>query len=562
MYSRMEMMEALCGRMDEHLKMAQMCHFQCQHLIQEYSDGYQEVKGLLELVPPGDFWKHYQSKKLQQFSESMDRLICSMMAVEELLRACGGSKWMMTALVVFSAPPQTGKYCSIFGLRLWNLYWNLFVINHVVHDIIARQASTSLRVLSKSSTLRVQWCQDRCKPILRKISSTGLEDAEDEFLQADAHRQADDRNDVILNLIKYSHKEYLPISFFAQICSCFFLPEEPIDNGLAMFLKDRLQSTADPLDFVSYKIDDLKSEDGELIGSGSLKKVVKQKRYGEVVAVAIISFRGNIGLVELAMLEIKMLAKLRHPNVVHFIGWERDQRSQHAYIMMELMEQDLHYLIERNARLYSRSPFSLLVTIDILLQVVEVMIHIHKCGVIYRDLKPRNILVSPKYTTKWIPQDLDVYYTVKLTDFQTAKMWSSKNYTEDHDREAFEMPSSSECVFTTQMVGTGAYRAPEVMKRHPGRTTGKGYTSSVDVYSFGMTAYQVATGSLPFESKSPKEIGPSAIRGERPPLPDDCSRGLKELIEKCWAGTPEDRPTFEQIQMDLWTLKYHTEIQR
>ncbi|KAG0605062.1 hypothetical protein M758_9G028500 [Ceratodon purpureus] len=541
---RLEMMRALCIKMLEPLKRAQICYVQCVHLVMSYTEGFLKVKALLELVSPIDFWNLYTSEKLKKLSESMDGLICSTMAVEEVVRACGGSEWMITALTIFAALPEARGYCSIFGQHLWNLYWNLFVMNHAMHDVTARHPSTSLQLPSTLSTLRVQWCEERCKLVLQKVTSTGHADGDGEFLQADANRRAEDRKNLIRSLSREGI--YIPVSL------TFWIPW--LDTLLrsrsrspAVFLRNRLKSTSDPRDMDSYTIDDLNLEAGEVIGRGSVKTVYEQKWRGEIVAVSTIETEKSRGL-EVFMTEVSMLAKLQHPNVVQFIGWNRDRRG---YIMTELMEQDLHQLIERNSRLYSRSPFSLLVAIDILLQIVEAMIHIHKCGVIYRDLKPGNILVSPKYKANSNAQDLDVYYTVKLTDFQTAKIRnsSSKNHT---------MDCAPECDFSTKMIGTPPYMAPEVMDMD----SDVGYTYSVDTYSFGMTAYQVTTGLPPFEFMPSNELIRRLFQGERPPFPGDYATGLKELIEKCWSGVPEDRPSFEQIRKDLWTLKYHESIAR
>ncbi|KAG0560977.1 hypothetical protein KC19_9G027500 [Ceratodon purpureus] len=553
-FGRMEIMEALCSEMKEHQKMVEICHVQCDHLVKSYLEGFQKVRAVLKHVSPKDFWNLYTSEKLKKFSESMDGLICSTMAVAEVVRACGRSEWMITALTIFTVTlPEASGHCSFFGQHLWNLYWNLFVMNHAMHDVTARQPSTSLQLLSTSSTLRVQWCEERCKLVLQTVTSTGLKDGDGEFLQADAGRRAEDRKNLImsLSLVKDS-----PVSWFALICSSLFLsPVVPFRIGPPVFLRERLESTSDPRDLDSYKIDDLKLEAGKVLGRSFYKAVHKQKWCGELVAVSTYYHGSSEGMMNV---QVSMLVKLQHPNVVQFIGWKFHDISQRelkldvdqycavGYIVTELMEQDLGQLIERNTRLYSRSPFSLLVAIDILLQVVEAMIYIHKCGVIYRDLKPSNILVSPKYTANSKAQDLDVYYTVKLNDFQTAEMWNSS-----------AMPLNSECFFYAKHVGTRLYMAPEVMDKD----SDVGYTNSVDAYSFGMTAYQVTTGLTPFESvKQLKELKPQVIRGERPPFPDDYASGLKELIQKCWSGVPKERPSFEQIRKDLWTLKYHESI--
>ncbi|KAG0605060.1 hypothetical protein M758_9G028300 [Ceratodon purpureus] len=509
---RMEMMEALCDKMKAHLKGAQICHVQCGYVVKSYLEGFQKVKAVLKLVSPMDFWNLYTTEKLKKFSESMDGLTCSMMAVEEVVRACGGSEWMITALTIFAVLPQARGHCSIFGQHLWNLYWNLFVMNHAIQNVTARQASGSLQLLGTSRTLRVYWCEERCKLVLQKVTSTGYEDGEGEFLQADADRRGKDRKNLIMSLSRIID---FPVSRLALIGSWFLSPGVPLRIGPAVFLRNRLESTSDPLNFDSYKIDDLSVEAGQCIGLGSSKIIHKQEWCGETVAVSVIA-TGYSSSLQALMTEVSMLAKLQHPNVLQFVGWKNDDSSGDGYIVTEHMEEDLDELIERNSRLYFGSPFSLLVAIDMLLQVAEAMIHIHKCGVIYGDLKPKNILVSPKYSANSKAQDLDVYYTIKLSDFQTTKMWNSstKNHTVNSGPEAFILASM-------KTSGTLPYRAPEVILT---RNSVFGYTYSVDTYSFGMTAYQVTTGLPVYDYSMRRRV----ILGERPPFPVDYAlSGLK-----------------------------------
>lgn len=166
------------------------------------------------------------------------------------------------------------------------------------------------------------------------------------------------------------------------------------------------------------------------------------------------------------------------------------------------------------------------------------MIHVHECGVIYRDLKADNCLANRKFDGSGL-----LVAVVKLTDFGTSELQSP------------EMG----CHFNTPNKGSRRWMAPELY-RWPGDEV-KLYTWSVDVYSFGMTCYEVVTGEVPFgRSLFSRWFGEAVCsKGLRPTIPGNCPDELRELMTKCWAHSPEDRPTFKEIREMLWRSKlYHT----
>jgi serine/threonine protein kinase len=198
----------------------------------------------------------------------------------------------------------------------------------------------------------------------------------------------------------------------------------------------------------------------------------------------------------------------------------------------ELMERNLRSLINSRRSIPGRNfPFDLPVSIDIVLQIAEALVHVHECGVIYRDLKAENCLVNGKGDG----------YVVKLTDFGESKLRCS------------EMGSH----FKTRNKGSRAWMAPEVMGNEKDE---QNYTWSADVYSFGMTCYEVFTGEKPFGDITLIDLKRRVCAGHRPEIPDDCPRDLAKLMRKCWAHNPSDRPTFKDIQKGLWDFKLHCTI--
>jgi serine/threonine protein kinase len=90
------------------------------------------------------------------------------------------------------------------------------------------------------------------------------------------------------------------------------------------------------------------------------------------------------------------------------------------------------------------------------------------------------------------------------------------------------------------------------------------YDTSKDVYSFGMTCYEVITGLRPFdEYLRNDELQRALAKEERPELPPgmSCPKSLEELMSRCWAQKPSDRPDFKEVEKALWTIKYQLELQ-
>jgi len=145
--------------------------------------------------------------------------------------------------------------------------------------------------------------------------------------------------------------------------------------------------------------------------------------------------------------------------------------------------------------------------------------------------------------------DLEIgYIQAKVADFGLSKT-KERSATYSH---------------MTYNQGTFRWMAPELVKLGVDNpefvTRSEGvlnYKFKCDVYSFAMVCYEILTGDLPFKDESdPKKIKRMVLEGERPELPVDCPTLMKDLIEKCWIGDPQERPTFATICSILQYLKY------
>lgn len=163
--------------------------------------------------------------------------------------------------------------------------------------------------------------------------------------------------------------------------------------------------------------------------------------------------------------------------------------------------------------------------------VAKGMLYLHASSppILHRDLKASNILI-----------DRMISHCV-ICDFGLSKQFIAE--------------ASRESRKGNNGVGTPYTMAPEVMQGGP-------YTPSADVYSFGIIMYEMYTGRFPFPNLKPFQLIFKVIQGERPVFhdEDDVPSIIKDLIQRCWAQNPEDRPLFKEIVMILTSEVLSTEI--
>jgi serine/threonine protein kinase len=175
-----------------------------------------------------------------------------------------------------------------------------------------------------------------------------------------------------------------------------------------------------------------------------------------------------------------------------------------------------------------------------MLQIVEGMVYLHEQDIMHRDLKPKNCLVKAR------SEPPDVYYTLKLADFGSAR----------------EMDTECTSDLFTVRPGTTRWMAPEMLGT-PGNPEKVKYTKSVDVYGFAIISYQVVTGEVtPLPEIRAGDVMEAVRNGARPSFPASlsCPEALKQLIINCWHEEPGSRPTFVDIRKRLWTIRKDLEL--
>jgi serine/threonine protein kinase len=190
---------------------------------------------------------------------------------------------------------------------------------------------------------------------------------------------------------------------------------------------------------------------GKRIGKGAYGLVHEASWLGCKFAVKIIEASDTIALQH----EVGILAQLRHPHIVQLVGFSVDKgKGQGSMILMELMDGDLHQLIEDRVRSTPQvPPFSHYDTVHVISQIAAGMAYLHKKLVFHGDLKASNVLCNHR----------GGHIEAKITDFgvsQTVQLTKLSDTIIDID--GYSSGSIYSTTSLTGKVGTTGWRAPEV----------------------------------------------------------------------------------------------------
>ncbi|KAE9454405.1 hypothetical protein C3L33_13698, partial [Rhododendron williamsianum] len=258
-----------------------------------------------------------------------------------------------------------------------------------------------------------------------------------------------------------------------------------------------------------------------IIGKGSFGEILKAYWRGTPVAVKRIlpSLSDDRLVIQDFRHEVNLLVKLRHPNIVQFLG-AVTERKPLMLITEYLRGGDLHqYLKEKGAL----SPST---AINFALDIARGMTYLHNEPnvIVHRDLKPRNVLL--------VNTNAD---HLKVGDFGLSKLIRVQN---SHD--VYKM---------TGETGSYRYMAPEVFKHRK-------YDKKVDVFSFAMILYEMLEGDPPLSHYEPYEAAKLVAEGRRPTFRvKGYISELRELTEQCWAADMNQRPSFLEILKRLEKIK-------
>jgi serine/threonine-protein kinase len=251
------------------------------------------------------------------------------------------------------------------------------------------------------------------------------------------------------------------------------------------------------------------------IGVGGMGVVYRAKHltFNEVCAIKIVSdtIAGDANFLQRFQKEAVVTRKLRHPNAVRVDDFDYTEDGR-PFIVMELVEgKNIGEILQEEG------PFRVPRAVRITTQVARALGVAHKLGVVHRDIKPGNILLTT---------DEQGQETAKVLDFGIAKL-----------REVAG-DANPGMTMTGMVVGTPLYMSPE---QFMGKKAGEEIDGRTDLYSLGVVLYQMVTAQLPFEGdtiyslmmqhmegtvRSPHEVVPELH------IPESLSRVILKAIDK------------------------------
>jgi serine/threonine-protein kinase len=243
------------------------------------------------------------------------------------------------------------------------------------------------------------------------------------------------------------------------------------------------------------------------LGSGAMATVYKARQLSldRLVAIKVLPprYSENSEYVERFYSEGRAAAKLNHPNIVQAI--DVGEANGVHYFAMEFVEGHTLYDELAKGKVFGEEE-----ALRIILQIAKALAHAHERGLIHRDVKPKNIMMTREGV-------------VKLADMGLARLAADEQAAQAEAGRAF---------------GTPYYISPEQIRGE------LNIDFRADIYSLGATLYHLVTGQVPFDATTPAAVMHRHLKDHLVPpdhLNTSLSAGLGEVVEKMMAKRPQDR---------------------
>jgi eukaryotic-like serine/threonine-protein kinase len=215
--------------------------------------------------------------------------------------------------------------------------------------------------------------------------------------------------------------------------------------------------------------------------------------------------------------EARYAASLSHPGIARVYDYGESAAGPDggdgpatatAYLVMELVEgESLSATLAREGRM------SVDAALDIIAQAASALAAAHEAGIVHRDVKPGNLLITPEGQ-------------VKITDFGIARAALAAHLTQ-----------------SGMVMGTAQYVSPE-------QATARPITTATDIYSLGVVGYECLAGRPPFTAETPIALALAHVHKPPPPLPDDVPAPVAALVGRMLAKEPSNRPASARLVAD------------
>ena len=239
-------------------------------------------------------------------------------------------------------------------------------------------------------------------------------------------------------------------------------------------------------------------------GMGEVWKAT-DKVIGRTVAIKILKeeYFGDPGFRERFRAEARHAALVNHEGIANVFDYGEEEGK--AYLVMEMVPGEaLSTILEREKVLPPERVLS------IIWQTAQALHQAHQAGLVHRDIKPGNLLITPEGQ-------------VKITDFGISRVTD-------------QVPLTA----TGQVMGTVQYLAPE-------QASGKPASPATDIYSLGIVAYEALSGRRPFRGESQVSIAMAHIKEAPPELPGTIPEPVRKLVMSCIAKKAAGRPQNAEI---------------